>query len=87
MFPTLFNLYVLYLTIMLSFLRLRVSTDLLPGYFIAQSLLSQQVTFILIAQLTTDNVASLLEVLHKYEIPTLGNDIGVCPPQIPFMTL
>jgi len=63
----------------------RFSTYLLPGYFIAQSSLSRQVTFILIAQLTTDNVASLLEVSHKYEIPTLGNDISVCSSQIPFM--
>jgi len=66
---------------------LRFSTYLSPGYSIAQSSVSQQVTLIIIAKLTTDNVASLLEVSHKYEIPTLGNDIGVFPSQIPFLTL
>ena len=67
------------LTIRLFWMNLpRFSTYLSPGYFIAQSSVSQQVT-LLIAKLTTDNLAKLLELSHKYEIPSLVKDIGVIP--------
>jgi hypothetical protein len=34
-----------------------------------------------------ENVAQLLEMSHKYEIPTMGNDIGVLFPNLLFWSL